>query len=155
TIAGLSDPGAGATASIDWGDGQTTGAVLGADPGNTGRVLVSGTHTYARWGSYVIAAQVSAASGGTTYVYATASVADAPLTATAGGFHVVRGGTFDGVVAAFPDANPSSTAADLRATIDWGDGHTSTGIVAGDGQNGFVVRDGAAHRYANAGNYGY
>ena len=32
-------------------------------------------------------------------------------------------------VATFTDANPSATAGDFTATINWGDGNTSTGTV--------------------------
>jgi len=60
------------------------------------------------------------------------------------------GSPFSGVVATFTDANTANTAGDLTATIDWGDGNTTTGIVSG-GSGTFSVS--GTHTYASAGSY--
>src|SRR5262249_55618429 len=59
------------------------------------------------------------------------------------------GRVFSGVVAKLTDGNPVATAADFTATINWGDGATSTGTVQSDGHGGFVVL--GSHTYAAAG----
>jgi len=77
------------------------------------------------------------------------------ITATPQNFTVAEGTTFDGVdngpVAIFADDNPSATAADFTATIDWGDGSASTAgtIVVNDTQ--FSVL--GTHTYADEGSF--
>ena len=56
-------------------------------------------------------------------------------------------------VATFTDANPSATAGDFTATINWGDGTTSSGTDHGGPNTGIFSVSGAAHTYAEAGNY--
>jgi hypothetical protein len=58
---------------------------------------------------------------------ATASIADATLTATGRVFTATENAQFSGTtVASFTDANPNAAIGDFTATIDWGDGRTST-----------------------------
>ena len=54
-------------------------------------------------------------------------------------------------VATLTDANPNAAASDFTATIDWGDGATTTGNVVAQNGDGFAV-DGA-HTYAEEGKY--
>jgi hypothetical protein len=54
-------------------------------------------------------------------------------------------------VATFTDANPNATASDFTATINWGDGTSTTGTVVAQNGGGFAV-DGA-HTYADEGQY--
>ena len=54
-------------------------------------------------------------------------------------------------VATFTDANPNATASDFSATINWGDGTTTTGAVVAQNGGGFAV-DGA-HTYSDEGKY--
>jgi hypothetical protein len=62
-----------------------------------------------------------------------------------------EGGTFQGVVATFTDADTSLQSTDFSATINWGDGGSSDGTVtaSGDANNTFLVR--GTHRYAEEG----
>jgi hypothetical protein len=53
-------------------------------------------------------------------------------------------------VAAFTDTNTSDTASSFMATIDWGDGTTTSGTVAGS-SGAFTVTGG--HTYADEGNF--
>jgi hypothetical protein len=46
---------------------------------------------------------------------------------------------FTDIVATFTDADPNSTVFDYTVTIDWGDGHTSFGIVSANPGGGFNV----------------
>src|SRR5262249_48691218 len=57
-----------------------------------------------------------------------------------------EGVTTTGIVASFIDANPNATASDFTATIDWGDGTSTTGTIVAQTGGGFAV-DGA-HTYA-------
>lgn len=87
------------------------------------------------------------------------SVTDAPLTdttpaATINGIEGQANGSQ--VVATFSDANPNATAADFPiASVDWGDGQSSTGqvqpmVTAGAGAAFRVV---ASHSYAEEGTF--
>jgi probable HAF family extracellular repeat protein len=83
------------------------------------------------------------------------STADAPLTAT-GGIAVsgVEGKSFTARVADFTDADASGGAACYRATtIDWGDGASSTGVIASSAGGGFNVT--GIHAYPAIGTYTY
>jgi hypothetical protein len=66
------------------------------------------------------------------------------LSATAG---VPVSAVLDG----FTDTDPTATAADFTATIDWGDGTRSSGTIAPGSGGGFVVA--GNHTYAEAGSY--
>jgi hypothetical protein len=54
-------------------------------------------------------------------------------------------------VASFTDTNPNATASDFTATINWGDGTSTTGTVVAQTTGGFAV-DGT-HTYADEGKY--
>lgn len=49
------------------------------------------------------------------------------------------GSTFQGTIGSFHDNNPSSTASEFNAMIDWGDGHQSKGTIVANSQGGFDV----------------
>lgn len=55
------------------------------------------------------------------------------------------------ILASFTDTDPTATAADFRATIDWGDGSRTLGAVAPAAGGGFTVA--GSHAYAEAGSY--
>lgn len=59
--------------------------------------------------------------------------------------------SFNGGVATFQDDNPSATPADFNASIDWGDGSTSTAGTIGSSSAAFVVTGG--HTYADEGSF--
>lgn len=59
------------------------------------------------------------------------------------------GSPFNGVVATFSDLDPSGNAKNFTATIDWGDGHQSTGLVSANANGGFDVTGG--NLYASGG----
>ena len=65
-------------------------------------------------------------------------------------FTGVEPAAIGGRVATFTDTDTSATAADYSATIDWGDGTTSSGTISG-GSGSFTV-DGS-HTYADEGSY--
>jgi hypothetical protein len=135
------------TATITWGDGHTsTGTVAG---NGSGTFTVSGTNTYAEEGSFPISVQISDAGGATTTASSTANVNDAPLSASGTTVNPIEGNLFTGTVATFTDADPFGTASDYTATINWGDGTTSTGTIVANGNGTFGVT--GSHTYADEG----
>jgi hypothetical protein len=74
-------------------------------------------------------------------------VADAPLT-LACGTPAVSLQSFNGTVAGLHDGDPAAPLSDFTATIDWGDGSTSTGNVTGAGGDYLVA---GSHTYASTG----
>jgi PKD repeat protein len=133
-------------ATIDWGDGISSGGTVASN--GSGGWVVSGTHTYADEGSYNV--KTTIAVDGTIEPSATtvATVGDAALSATLTAINPVEGAAFSGPVATFTDANPGATSADFTATITWGDGATSTDTVSGPSGGAFTVN--GTHTYATA-----
>jgi hypothetical protein len=131
------------TATIDWGDGGTsTGTVTST---GSGTFAVSGSHTYADRGVEGIAVTVTDQGGVTTQIDSSARVADVPANVTPQALTLTEGVAFSGTVATFADPTPDLPAGDFTATIDWGDGQTSTGTVAENEAGGFVVE--GSHTY--------
>jgi hypothetical protein len=78
------------------------------------------------------------------------SVVDPPLTTSGTTVYPTAGTSFTGVVATFSDA-PSDPANDFKASIAWGDGHTSKGTIKAQTGGGFTVT--GTHKYAAAGTF--
>jgi FG-GAP-like repeat len=136
-------------AQIDWGDGTTTdGTVSGA----SGSFTVTGSHTYAAPGTDQVTVTVldddvgsATASGtGTATIAARTLMGTMVLNAATEGTALSNTTT----VATFTDSLNSDTAGDFSATIDWGDGVTTTGTVVGS-NGSFTVQGG--HTYADEG----
>lgn len=142
------------TATIKWGDGTapTTGTITGPDSGFT----VSGTHTYAEEGSYNVIVTVTDpdTAGVISVAHSTATVSDAQLTTTfVAPQNRIEGKPFaNTLLGTFTDADPGARATDYAATIDWGDGSTSTGVVSSNGLGGFNVSFPGSHTYAEESN---
>ncbi len=130
---------AGASSSIDWGDGtpQTAGTT---DP-NTGQV--TGTHTYAEHGIYSGAIHWKNSDGTPITTQFQLKVDDASLSASAVPVTATAGSPFSGQVARVTDANSLAKASDFTATINWGDGSSTAGT---DQRGRRRVR---GHRYAH------
>jgi len=137
------------TATIDWGDGTTT---LGTVAGSGGSYTVDGSHTYATAGTDTITVDVADDFPGTATASGTATATIAARTLT--GTMVLASATEAAAlantttVATFTDSITSDTASDFSATIDWGDGVTTTGTVVGS-NGSFTVKGG--HTYADEG----
>jgi hypothetical protein len=58
---------------------------------------------------------------------------------------------FNGRIATFHDTDPNGTARDFTATIDWGDGHRSPGVITANAAGGFDVQ--GTNLYAAAGTF--
>jgi hypothetical protein len=151
TDANLGSTAADFTATISWGDGSSgTGSIV---PLGNGQYAVRGSHTYADEGNYTVGVQITDAGKATASATSQATVADAALTTTAGSISSVEGGSFSGVVASFTDANPGAGLGDFSATISWGDGTSSTGIVSANNFGGFDVS--GSHSYGIEGTLGF
>jgi hypothetical protein len=74
-----------------------------------------------------------------------------PITATGTSVSATEGALFTGTVATFTDPTTTATAAEYTASINWGDGHTSTGIVSGPIGGLFTVT--GSNTYAEEGPY--
>lgn len=136
------------TATIDWGDGTTTAGTVTA--GGAGGFLVSGSHQYAEEGTQAVKVTIHDTSSNTITSQDAVAVADAPLFANGAHFTVTPGQTQHGiVVGSFTDAAGAEPASDFTATIDWGDGTTSTGTIVSLGGGAFNVT--GDHAYSQAG----
>jgi len=67
------------------------------------------------------------------------TITDAPLTETDHAFVAGSGMAFTGTVASFTDANSLAQPGDFTASIDWGDGVISAGVVEANASGGFNV----------------
>jgi hypothetical protein len=136
------------TVTISWGDGNTS---LGTVSAIAGGFSIMGTHTYAEEGPYSVTVSIADAGGASSSTGGTASVADAALAVAGNPVASTEGALFKGVVASFTDGNPGAPTADFSATITWGDGHTSAGIITPNGSGGFNVV--GSNTYAEEGSY--
>jgi hypothetical protein len=125
---GVELPGGGSTVSIDWGDGNTSIATV-TQPNGTGTpFVVSGSHTYAKAGSYTISVRIFDNGGSTATTTPTATVIDPTdivgRDSQTGEWWVgvSNGSGFDNV--AFGSWNPKATWADVRTGDFNGDGLT-------------------------------
>ena len=145
TVAKFIDPGGAEplsdyTATINWGDGTptTTGVISFA----AGVFTVAGDHTYAEesapehassYPSYAIAVTIDHESAPAAVANSQAIVSDPSVVGT-GGFTInaLECQALAGVaVATFTDPGGPEALGDYGATIDWGDGHTSAGVISG------------------------
>jgi hypothetical protein len=140
------------TATVDWGDGSATEPATVAAPSGGSFPISSAGHTYAEDGTYTITVSIADAGGSTTTATLSAHVADAALHATAQSFSATEGAAFGGTVATFTDDDSNGTASDYTATINWGDGTTSSaGTVHAPSSGSFPVS--GQHTYAEEGTY--
>jgi predicted component of type VI protein secretion system len=153
-VASFTDPGTDGTtkdytATIAWGDGQSSGGTVTL--GSSGGFLVSGSHTYTQVGLYHPVITINDVGGASTQVTGSALVSQGGLQGTAETVQATENIALNGTVAAFRDPDGNTAASAYTATITWGDGQSSTGTVVPDGSGGFTVT--ASHAYAEEGTY--
>lgn len=153
---------------IEWGDGTTSVGTMSAREQD--RVVVAGEHVYTSPGTFKIRAKVTDVVSGQTYSHGSEMWADirrAPLSttpvtcdapvfdpprstsvATVGCELKVRSGS---PIRSYEVARVRTRmlSADLRATISWGDGTKSAGVVTGTG----ALRVSGRHRWHHSGRY--
>ncbi|HUI26664.1 MAG TPA: hypothetical protein VL403_11320, partial [Candidatus Kryptonia bacterium] len=135
------------TVNIDWGDGTTTaGTLIGAG----GSFTVTGSHTYATAGQFTITTFMGDDSPDASFANANTQAdigfgGNEVLSAADETVAIAAGTT----VATFAD-NAGLASTDYTATIDWGDGTTTAGVVSGTGGS-FTVTSAVSHTYADEG----
>src|SRR3989441_926836 len=152
TVGSFSDANPGATvadftATIQWGDGSSSAGLVSGPPG--GPFTVSGSNTYGEEGSYTIAVTVTDAGGRTVGLSGSATIADAAL-ASQCAMPTNTSQAFAGATATFTDQSTTGNAADFSASIDWGDGTSSAGVITGGPGNVPYTVTGS-HSYGSTG----
>ncbi|HEV3263574.1 MAG TPA: hypothetical protein VG013_42455, partial [Gemmataceae bacterium] len=146
TLGSFTDPSGGPChVDVNWGDGTPDTTFSTSTLGSLG----TATHTFAEEGNQRVTVTVTNGVNLSAAASFQVAVGDAGLAATPQAIAATAGGPFNGVAASFIDANPQATAGEFAATIHWGDGGTSVGTVAANGNGGFDVTGG--HTYAAAG----
>jgi len=146
TYAGHPD-GSDFTVNIDWGDGTTTAGTL---TGAGGSFSVTGSHTYATAGNFTITTFMNDDSPDASFASANTQAdigfGGTEVLSAADETVAVAAGT---TVATFAD-NAGLASTDYTATIDWGDGTTTAGVVSGSAGS-FTVTSAVSHTYADEG----
>jgi uncharacterized protein (TIGR03118 family) len=149
TAATISESGAVASnfsTTINWGDGASSAGNVVNDP--KGGFDVVGNHTYAEEVTAAVQVTVTDSANHTITVNSQANVADASLSATGVPISLASGLTLNNVPAAtFTDAGGAEAATNYSATIDWGDGSSTTTGTVSAGGNTFSVT--GSHTYAS------
>jgi hypothetical protein len=147
TDSNKSDTASSFTATINWGGGTTTS---GKVAGSNGAFTVTGGHTYAVEGSFPLGVTITDRANNTSLTPGgTVAVAEGDVLSARGlTFRANAGRAFTGRVATFTDRNTGNVAGDFTATINWGDGTTSAGVIA-DTRGAISVS--GTHTYASSG----
>ena len=158
TLATFTDPGgaeplADYSASVDWGDGSNSAGVISYNSA-TGVFTVSGSHTYADDGAYTATLMIHHDSAPIMPMTDGVTVSDPGVSATGGlALNATEGGAFGSqVVATFTDPGGAEPLSDYSATVNWGDGTFSTGVISLNPATGVFSVSGG-HTYASAGSY--
>jgi uncharacterized protein (TIGR03118 family) len=136
------------SASIRWGDGTTTTGTVSAVAGG---FQVTGSHAYGDEANDQIVVVITDSDGAKATTTASATVTEDDVLSG----QLVLSGLVEGslntvTVATINDTDSSNVASDFTATINWGDGTTSAGVVSGSGST-FTVT--GSHAYGDEGSY--
>src|SRR5262249_50755385 len=125
-----------------------------ATSGVTGSPVLATAATGSPPGTYAIAAgpgSLRAANYDFAFANGTLTITPAPLTPAGADVTAAVAAPFSGVVASFANADPFGGPASYAATISWGDGTNSAGVISDAGRGTFQVS--GSHTYAGAGAY--
>jgi hypothetical protein len=136
------------SASVKFRQRTVPGTVSQRTNGTSFLVSVGGT--YPEEGSYSLVVTIQDAGGGSVMGNDPMTVIDVALSATGQAFTATAGTAFNGAVATFRDPGSDGTIGDSTATITWGDGQSSAGVISGSGGN-FTVS--GTHTYASPGTH--
>jgi hypothetical protein len=131
------------SANIAWGDGGTSAGSIAFNP-VTNLFTVSGGHDYAVGGQFPITVTVHHETAVDTTTTSQANVVGPPFSGQFVSIAANEMTAFNGVVATLTNANPTG----VSATIAWGDGTTTAGVVAG----GSTIVTGT-HTYRDEGSF--
>ncbi len=150
----------GGSVVVNWGDSSAPQTLTAANLTTIGSAngvtwTISAAHTYAEEGVYSYSITVTDDGGAATKVFGTSTIADAALvTPTGVAVTGTEGKALVNVpVLTFVDDNPLATIADFTATIDWGDGDQTSGLVTQPGGVGTPFTVTGDHTYAEEGSY--
>jgi hypothetical protein len=136
------------SATIQWGDGtSSTGSIAVAG----GQITVSGTHVYPEDASDTISVSIRDVGGMQASGQIAITITEPPTNATPvfiGGFEFSPLSNTNLIT--FTHGGGQEPAADFSASIDWGDGTTSTGTLAQVGATYAVL---GSHTYTDEGTY--
>jgi hypothetical protein len=130
TFASTDIQGSSSTATIAWGDGHITAGTVVMDGSNFD---VDGSNTYAVPGTYPVTVKVNGSNGSTVSGRGMVTIAATMPLVTGTTITPTAGQPFTSAVSSFTDPYPGLTAASYGATIVWGDGHTSIGMILPNG----------------------
>ena len=137
------------TATVDWGDGSgSLPATITAN--NQGGFDVSAGHTYTSSKSYQFMVNIFKQGLGRP-LFGTAVISPAPPVVAVNSISGVEGTLFSGKVANFTNPDPNIPIGSFSASIDWGDGFTTSGVILSDGAGGFNVN--GSHTYSRTNSY--
>jgi ELWxxDGT repeat protein len=136
-------------AQVDWGDGSapTTAQVQRTWLG----LAVLGSHVYAEEGTYTVKINLEKGDGLANSVTSTIKVNDAGFWAGRQYVRATEGTSWTGTVATVTDGNAQGKAGDFTATIQWGDGTTTTGTVTMTSPGHFAVQ--GSHAFTATGRF--
>jgi hypothetical protein len=136
TVASFTDKKSGHTATINWGDGQSSVGVVSE---SNGAGTVSGTHTYVNNGSYTVTTTVLDSVGGSGSASFGATVANSAPGLSIAGNQTVGEGSAAIALGSFVDGADGP----WKVTVAWGDGSQSILTISSAGALS------AVHTYAD------
>ncbi len=153
------------SATIKWGDGQTSAGTVAAS-GTPGIFAVQGNHAFAEEGTYKVKVTItdddhdvppSGIPRSITTVTTGITVNDAPLTLTKAAVPAqMEGASGSFIVATLTDSDPGGIPGDYSGMITWGDGTTTTLTAANFvpvAKSPGVLSVVATHAYADEGSF--
>ena len=152
----FSDPGgsevvADYSAVINWGDGQTSTAKIVVDSSIHGFDIL-GTHTYTEEGIYTPTITISHETSTSVVIHDAGVILDPAVNLTATNVNGVEGQNLTNViVGTFTDPGGKENTSEYSATINWGDGTSSTGSIQANTTGGFNIL--GSHTYKDSGKF--
>lgn len=152
TLATFTDPGGNFplnhySATIDWGDGNTTAGTV-ASAG--GQLSVRGTHQYVEEGTGAVYVTIVKDGNSTVTAISSYNIADPPVQLSGTSLATTEGALLSAAVATFIDPGGAEDVGDYSAQINWGDQTVSPGTITLSAANGVYTVFGS-HVYQGAG----
>jgi hypothetical protein len=145
--AAAADPAPGYTATIAWGDGQSSSGTIQVDPNAPALLDVVGTNVYAKTGNFSVSVTINGPAGSVTV--GKQSAVAIPVTLSEPNINPIATTPFTGVVSTF--TAPGAQAANYSAFIQWGDGTSSEGWVTADSVTPDTFEVNGTHTYDKSG----